>query len=97
MSLLAYNIIAALWVVVFYATPQDKYTASLIYEQTGQILMMFSMGNLLPYWRVSEVSETLLVVVQWKTRFVYTYVCETQNYLWREQYIMQAETSIDNF
>ena len=25
-------------------------------------------------WRASEASETLLVVVQWKTRYVYTYV-----------------------
>ena len=25
-------------------------------------------------WRASEASETLLVVVQWKTRFVYTYI-----------------------
>ena len=24
-------------------------------------------------WRASEASETLLVVVQWKTRYVYTY------------------------
>ena len=26
------------------------------------------------YWRASEASETLLVVVQWKTRYVYTYI-----------------------
>ena len=25
-------------------------------------------------WRASEASETLLVVVQWKTRYVYTYI-----------------------
>ena len=25
-------------------------------------------------WRASEASETLLVVVQWKTRYVYVYV-----------------------
>ena len=25
-------------------------------------------------WRASETSETLLVVVQWKTRYVYTYI-----------------------
>ena len=25
-------------------------------------------------WRASEVSETLLVVVQWKTRYVCTYI-----------------------
>ena len=25
-------------------------------------------------WRVGEASETLLVVVQWKTRYVYTYI-----------------------
>ena len=26
------------------------------------------------YWRASEASETLLVVVQWETRYVYTYI-----------------------
>ena len=26
------------------------------------------------YWRASEASEALLVVVQWKTRYVYTYI-----------------------
>ena len=26
------------------------------------------------YWRASEASETLLVVVQWKMRYVYTYI-----------------------
>ena len=25
-------------------------------------------------WRVSEASKTLLVIVQWKTRYVYTYI-----------------------
>ena len=25
-------------------------------------------------WRASEASETLLVVVEWKTRYVYTYI-----------------------
>ena len=25
-------------------------------------------------WRASEASETLIVVVQWKTRYVYTYI-----------------------
>ena len=26
------------------------------------------------YWRASEASETLLVVVQWKTQYIYTYL-----------------------
>ena len=30
--------------------------------------------KLVSYWRASEESDTLLVVVQWKTRYVYTYI-----------------------
>ena len=30
--------------------------------------------KLVSYWRTTEASETLLVVVQWKTRYVYTYI-----------------------
>ena len=31
--------------------------------------------KLMSYWRASEASETLLVVDQWKMRYVYTYIC----------------------
>ena len=34
------------------------------------LLFLFFLYN----WRASEASETLLVVVQWKTRYVYTYI-----------------------
>ena len=35
---------------------------------------IYKLGNNLINWRASEASETLLVVVQWKTRYVYTYI-----------------------
>ena len=34
------------------------------------------------HWRASEASETLLVVVQWKTRYVYTYI-----YIYKYRYV----------
>ena len=53
-------------------------------------------------WRVSEASETLLVVVQWKTRYVYTYIY-IDRYVrhtlvarsWR--YVMWEELSVSHF
>ena len=43
-------------------------------------------------WRASEASETLLVVVQWKTRYVYTYIYirETSIYVVRETHFCGA-------
>ena len=38
-------------------------------------------------WRASKASETLLVVVQWKTRYVYTYI-----YIYIYIYILIRET-----
>ena len=38
------------------------------------LIFRLCIGMLINYWRASEASETLLVVVQWKKRYVYTYI-----------------------
>ena len=42
--------------------------------QARTSLLGFELAGRGGNWRASEASETLLVVVQWKTRYVYTYI-----------------------
>ena len=53
----------------------DIYICIYIYLYHLTSLLMHAIGRSKSVdWRASEASETLLVVVQWKTRYVYIYI-----------------------